>query len=634
MEIREIKKALITKQDIAIGLGKVEQVRNKSEYKLDMLNANNLGAPIIAQHYDQLIDSQHPYYIDPDKLQDPKLVYTADKGLFVIYDDVEKRWRNVSNNIAIFDSFDKVETDFVGHNVVFITDPIKGGFFIYDGTKRHIDNGGTIIKGWVRIFEGDANIKWFGAVGDGIEDDTECFKNALKYHNNILIPEGVYNITSTLEVSNSKIRGFKGKSVIKTILDITLLAPKSNTLFKDLVFEGLRSTQNQILVSIDGGENKEISNIEFDGCMFKNSNKAVRAKDLFFKTLFKSCEFKNFDTGFDIFKSAEDILIKSCRFNDILRVMSCLSSKVTIESCLFDNNDRCLRFESIKDSKAKVRLFDSVFSKNKLDLSLWECSDAFEAEHCEFTSDIELFNTDKCYFTSNSIGSGVDEVLLSFNSSSFNNFISNRFYKVNIDQDVGGDNSYNEFKDNTYISDNSESRDTNINIKGFVLQEQALPASNVKALYSLILHQVDITAPNQKNFTFFKFYDDVNRVFDLTHIKEAKYKVRFDGLFKNAGGAQVSVMLVKLEDLTEKFSHNNLQLNRIVAKSTPLTYYTGGADARYFHAFEVSVDEGFYAFYILDDLANRASELMPEGAETNNPNKIPFSTGVTIRRIQ
>lgn len=70
-----------------------------------------------------------------------------------------------------------------------ITDPGIAGFFYLDGTTTSTaeDNGGTIIVGtvdsdtgtagnqykrWKRLFDGSVNVKWFGAKGDGVTDDT------------------------------------------------------------------------------------------------------------------------------------------------------------------------------------------------------------------------------------------------------------------------------------------------------------------------------------------------------------------------------------------------------------------------------------------------------------------------------
>ena len=65
-----------------------------------------------------------------------------------------------------------------------------GGVFNYDATiDRTTANGGTIIDAtgtgtgngcWVRQYEGSVNVKWFGAVGDGVTDDSPAFNSAIQ----------------------------------------------------------------------------------------------------------------------------------------------------------------------------------------------------------------------------------------------------------------------------------------------------------------------------------------------------------------------------------------------------------------------------------------------------------------------
>ena len=60
-----------------------------------------------------------------------------------------------------------------------------GGLFFYDGASVVSTNFGTVFKPaasagrWVRQYSGALNVKWFGAVGDGLTDETTAFTNAL-----------------------------------------------------------------------------------------------------------------------------------------------------------------------------------------------------------------------------------------------------------------------------------------------------------------------------------------------------------------------------------------------------------------------------------------------------------------------
>lgn len=46
------------------------------------------------------------------------------------------------------------------------------------------------------------NIRDFGAVGDGVTDDTEAFQNAILARKRVYVPEGIYCISKTLELQN------------------------------------------------------------------------------------------------------------------------------------------------------------------------------------------------------------------------------------------------------------------------------------------------------------------------------------------------------------------------------------------------------------------------------------------------
>ena len=53
------------------------------------------------------------------------------------------------------------------------------GIFKYDATQSAINNGGTIISGWVRQYDTEIDVRWFGAKGDGSTNDTTSVTNAI-----------------------------------------------------------------------------------------------------------------------------------------------------------------------------------------------------------------------------------------------------------------------------------------------------------------------------------------------------------------------------------------------------------------------------------------------------------------------
>lgn len=89
-----------------------------------------------------------------------------------------------------------------------------GGEFFWDNTSTIIDNGGTIIQvtnvltgRWKRIYNNKVHVKWFGAKGDGITNDTTFIQNAINLGLNIDLGNNeIYmcnNLTQT--INNQKI---------------------------------------------------------------------------------------------------------------------------------------------------------------------------------------------------------------------------------------------------------------------------------------------------------------------------------------------------------------------------------------------------------------------------------------------
>lgn len=99
----------------------------------------------------------------------------------------------------------------------YVSDTGREGVFAHradDSTSA--DDGATIVVNtdgsrFNRVYEGPASVKWFGAIGDGVVDDTAAIVAALAAPGAALyFPPGTYRITSTIPLkSDLLIRGDK-----------------------------------------------------------------------------------------------------------------------------------------------------------------------------------------------------------------------------------------------------------------------------------------------------------------------------------------------------------------------------------------------------------------------------------------
>lgn len=96
-----------------------------------------------------------------------------------------------------------------------------GGLFKYDGSSSETVDGGTIIGAsgvgrWKRVGGTDdlLNVKWFGAVGDGVTDDTTAIRAAIAA-GSVYFPPGTY-LTGRLNIpDNRTLQGAGWQSILK-----------------------------------------------------------------------------------------------------------------------------------------------------------------------------------------------------------------------------------------------------------------------------------------------------------------------------------------------------------------------------------------------------------------------------------
>lgn len=79
-------------------------------------------------------------------------------------------------------------------------------------TDHHVTTAGGVKLYVLPGSDGSSSVAAFGAVGDGVTDDTVAFQKALATSQDVFVPEGDYLITDTLNVDQKTLRGQNGNT--------------------------------------------------------------------------------------------------------------------------------------------------------------------------------------------------------------------------------------------------------------------------------------------------------------------------------------------------------------------------------------------------------------------------------------
>jgi len=165
----------------------------------------------------------------------------------------------------------------------------------------------------------------FGAVGDGVADDTSAIQAAVNANNSgstILFPAGTYKISSPISVASKGDFVFLGRGA--TIKGTTTrfqsyfhITGSGRITFKNLIFDQMKSS----LPTYTSGDYANIYNcpIYFDS----GSN----------NLLVEGCKFLDLYTIGIFCYDASDILIKACSFNSAVQTQTQMMQHVHVQTC-------------------------------------------------------------------------------------------------------------------------------------------------------------------------------------------------------------------------------------------------------------------------------------------------------------
>jgi hypothetical protein len=165
-----------------------------------------------------------------------------------------------------------------------------GGVFYWDASKNKSEhNGGTIIDPsiaglvanweytqnlyfspavigqgcWVREYSGAVNVKWFGAKGDGVSDDTAALKASFVNHSCVYLPLAIYGSQYIEFVLTSALQIEADGAEIKLLNDDErLLRVNNTTLGGDLKITGVKFNGNQFGSNTEDGGLVQLNNLK------------------------------------------------------------------------------------------------------------------------------------------------------------------------------------------------------------------------------------------------------------------------------------------------------------------------------------------------------------------------------------
>lgn len=207
-----------------------------------------------------------------------------------------------------------------------------GGEFYWDSSDTTSpENGGTIFTAttgrWKRLYDGELNVKWFGAKGNNSGDDYPAINKCIDYAKQVftnggklLFPRGRYRISSTLNITNGVFWQIIGEGATiapaSAITAINIQLSRSTYTGLNISYESLNFDQiNENCVAIwlhKGGstENDQVNNTTFESFTIIGAHTGIKSTPntgLIWQLDFKSIFFDIYEgvspikaIGFDI----------------------------------------------------------------------------------------------------------------------------------------------------------------------------------------------------------------------------------------------------------------------------------------------------------------------------------------------
>lgn len=352
-----------------------------------------------------------------------------------------------------------------------------GGSFYWNNTSTETDNGGTIIQvtgvttgRWKRIYDNEVNVKWFGAKGDGIADDTTFIQKCVDYcvlsgDSFIVFPKGTY-LTGVINLApEKKYSGYGANILAKPLL------PNFSRIFDFSTTYRWDSVEDSKMTIVEGFNIDGRSNLQatYTNGEFAQNHSifigALTTKKGRLNLICKDLYLKNSTADGIAVISNSNVHIENCNFNECWRSGFSLTggtSKLTVNNANTYGVSNLSRIDVEIDQAGFNGLYTvevkitNTYSEHGLDIGFSEQSEIFIDS---YTSGITASHN---FFAQDSTINIENSVLHIGEKSSINNrFQQCQFVNFNNVKFIG----YSTTTNDIYLINNAPSTSTNSVIK-------------------------------------------------------------------------------------------------------------------------------------------------------------------------
>lgn len=226
---------------------------------LDLLNLENYGEGYIV--VDDVKNLTINGTVAASAKSGPELIVKADAVSEAIdYNVVSGTSKNV-RNVGITPAF-------------FIDDSVADKVFITENQRS----------------QGFITVKDLGAVGNGIEDDTDAFIRAFASGNTIYVPKGTYLLPNWETIVRTTKLTLKGEGIIRGVGNTaTFIDPQNDIDISDVSFEGFAYVLKNVFNESTAG----INNFRFHNVIVKDCGGGISLERPISNLLITGCDFRN-----------------------------------------------------------------------------------------------------------------------------------------------------------------------------------------------------------------------------------------------------------------------------------------------------------------------------------------------------